>query len=456
MPVIEASTAARVDHGLEHELEELLAAAALAYGLSPRGDWLEQARRALEDLAARRRVGVPALLADGPAREALLRDLMPALTVAETFFLRNATQFAAAADNLAARLFRDPTATAVIWSAGCASGEEPYSIAIALCERVGPEGLGRVRILGTDASSAALAKAREGVYGAWSFREAPPWLLPRYFRSCPGGCRLEPVIREAVAFEEGDLLRRAETTADASVDIIFFRNVGIYLRPGPLAAVYTQLRRILAPDGLLCVAPGDPRPSAALFTPTDHESTSVYRAAVSGGVATSSARASGARGAQHARSVAERAAGKARPATRARKTGAGHATPARVPAPPRPRADTRDAEAGMSVASALIDAAPSSAQAYLVRGELAMAAGRFEDAVADLRRALFLDPRHRLARYWYALALQSHGDVAQCLAQARVLAQQLDEGGPDARLEDDETRAAELLDAVRLLQEGLA
>ena len=454
----DALASARVELDLEHEVEELLAAAALAYGLSPRADWLEQARRALEEIAARRRVKLEALVADGTARDALVREVIPALTVAETFFLRNASQFAVAADAIAAKLFRDPGASAVVWSAGCASGEEPYSMAIAVCERAGPEGLGRVRILGTDASAAALAKAREAVYGAWSFREAPPWLLPRYFRSAQGGCRLEPVIRDAVAFEQGDLLRRAEVTADASVDIIFFRNVGIYLRPGPLAAVYTQLRRILAPDGLLCVAPGDPRPATALFTPTDHESTSVYRAAVAGAAAHAYEPALGARRVKRGYPLAS-----GRPRASGRHHGAAlrassRALPAKAPTPPTTPSpvDARDVEAGLNVASALVDAAPSSPQAYLVRGELAMAAGCFEDAVADLRRALFLAPGHRLARYWYALALQSHGELAQSLAQARVLAGQLAEVAADARLEDDETRAAELLDAVRLLLETLA
>ena len=122
-----------------------------------------------------------------------------------------------------------------IWSAGCATGEEPYSIAMALRERVPGLMHRRIAVYGTDLNTNSLGIARQGLYGEWSFRGVPSALKSKYFRPREKGrWIISPVIQQSVSFDyfnlAGDIYPQwfAKTTA---IDVIYCRNVLMYLTP---------------------------------------------------------------------------------------------------------------------------------------------------------------------------------------------------------------------------------
>src|SRR5262249_24082640 len=142
-----------------------------------------------------------AQLASAEGRPAL-DELLEALTIGETHFFRNRAQFAALESHILPELIarRRDTRQLRVWSAGCASGEEPYSLAIAIERQLPDVADWQVLILATDINRQALEKARRGVYGAWSFREVPPEVQASYF--IPRGREFEivPRVRERVTF----------------------------------------------------------------------------------------------------------------------------------------------------------------------------------------------------------------------------------------------------------------
>jgi chemotaxis protein methyltransferase CheR len=187
-------------------------------------------------------------------------DLIAELTVGETYFFREPAQFEFIRKEALPEIRRlqHPDHVLRVWSAGCASGEEAYSLAILLEE----EGLaGRARILGTDISRAALAKAREAVYSSWSLRGVEETRTGRYFRRQGDRFMLVDRIRERVAFEYLSLAFDAYpsfVTATWGMDLILCRNVFIYLEPDAIRNVARRLLDSLADGGWLITGPSDP------------------------------------------------------------------------------------------------------------------------------------------------------------------------------------------------------
>jgi chemotaxis protein methyltransferase CheR len=172
--------------------------------------------------------------------------------VGESSFWRYPEQFAA----LRRHLFDSP-APLRIWSAGCASGEEPYSLAMALLEAGRPAG--RDRILATDVSEHALAKARAGRYAPWALRRLAPALRDRYFTDDAGSAVVLEAIKSMVELRQGNLIADPADPDNPSkaseFDAILCRNVLIYFEPATVAEVLHQLVRALRPGGYLVLGP---------------------------------------------------------------------------------------------------------------------------------------------------------------------------------------------------------
>ncbi|MCM2334991.1 MAG: protein-glutamate O-methyltransferase CheR, partial [Anaeromyxobacteraceae bacterium] len=169
--------------------------------------------------------------------------------VGETYFFRHPEQLTALAEVL---LRPHPLERPLsIWSAGCATGEEPYTLAMMLVEA----GRGRAgdRILATDVSARALAAARLGQYGEWSMRRLEPALRARHFR--PAGRRLavSAEVRAAVDWRRHNLV--TEPAPGANFDLVMCRNVLIYFSPGTAAQVLAKLVDAVRPGGWLVVGP---------------------------------------------------------------------------------------------------------------------------------------------------------------------------------------------------------
>jgi chemotaxis protein methyltransferase CheR len=179
------------------------------------------------------------------------RRLMDAFSVQETYFWREADQIRALVDAIVPEWFKHHATPLRIWSAACATGEEPYSIAIAL-EEAGWGGH-PIEIWASDASEAALEKARAGIYRERSFRALPPQLRQKYFRPVPGGSEISRDIAARVRFRWANLVMPADISEMASAHVVFCRNVFIYFSPMAISRVVGLFAERMPPDGHLFV-----------------------------------------------------------------------------------------------------------------------------------------------------------------------------------------------------------
>jgi chemotaxis protein methyltransferase CheR len=187
-----------------------------------------------------------------------LQEVVDFLTVNETYFFREPAQIDLFVRRLLPEILdRKPPGEPVrILSAGCATGEEPYSLAMALADAWGIAFLReRVRLTGVDIDRAAIRTARNGTYGPSAFRRLDPDLRRRYFTpSGDGRHTLRPGIREQVRFRHYNLLETPFPDDLTAMDAIFYRNVSIYFEPAVRKRIFTTLSAALAPEGYLFVS----------------------------------------------------------------------------------------------------------------------------------------------------------------------------------------------------------
>jgi chemotaxis protein methyltransferase CheR len=189
-----------------------------------------------------------------------LLDLAGQLSVGETYFFRDPGQLRVLTDEVLPRLLvaRSKDHVLKLWSAGCASGEEAYTLAMLLDERGLLE---RAEIVGTDISEVALARARAGRYSAWSLRATPKLAAQRYFRAHGRDYTLSPTIASRVRFQRQGLTDvRAPLPGGfaAPFDVIFCRNVLIYFTDEACREASLRLAQALTPGGTLFAGASDP------------------------------------------------------------------------------------------------------------------------------------------------------------------------------------------------------
>jgi chemotaxis protein methyltransferase CheR len=181
------------------------------------------------------------------------RALARALTIAETSFFRNADQFRAFTEVVLPECLRTraSTKTLRILSAGCASGEEAYSIAILIREAlVDPSW--NVTIRAVDVNPDALERAARACYTNWALRETPAAIRQKWFRSDGNVFILDSAIRNAVKFDERNLVEDgADLWQAGAYDIVFCRNVLMYFTPDKARTVVARITEALASDGYL-------------------------------------------------------------------------------------------------------------------------------------------------------------------------------------------------------------
>lgn len=210
-------------------------------------------------------------LLSAPLSRKQIEALASALTVGETFFFRDRQTFTALEHNILPPLIaarRSGDRHLRVWSAGCCTGEEPYSLAILIARLLPDLKDWRVTILATDINPRFLQKAAEGVFGEWSFRDVPAWLKDRYFTKTENGrYAVLPRIKEMVTFTylnlAGDVYPSLLTGTNA-IDMIFCRNVLIYLSGEQTKRVIGNFTRCLVPGGWLSVSATETSP--ILFT----------------------------------------------------------------------------------------------------------------------------------------------------------------------------------------------
>jgi len=178
--------------------------------------------------------------------------LLDALTINVTKLFRNWEAYRAVATHVVPALWSAPLSTIRVWSAGCSSGHEPYSLAV-LFHRHADQArelsrLSRVDVLGTDIDRRSLAAARHGQFSEPDFSETPADLRERYF-SPTSPFAVSPSVRSMVRFEKRDLL--AEPAPGGPLHMIACRNVLIYFDRDTQARLFELFHDALAPGGFL-------------------------------------------------------------------------------------------------------------------------------------------------------------------------------------------------------------
>jgi chemotaxis protein methyltransferase CheR len=183
-------------------------------------------------------------------------NVMNALSVPETFFWREMDQVRALVDVIVPRWFAAPGAAPLkIWSAACATGEEPLTIALALAE-AGWLGRVPIEIQASDASTSAIEKARRGVYRERAFRNLPAELREKYF-SREGETktwRIDSRLHAAVRWSVINLINEAEVAPLAAAHVIFCRNVFIYFSDHAISRTVRSFAAHMRTPGYLFVA----------------------------------------------------------------------------------------------------------------------------------------------------------------------------------------------------------
>lgn len=192
---------------------------------------------------------------DSRVRDAIVAEL----TIGETYFYRDPAQFGLLREHLLPALLAARSDRPVrVWSAGCASGEEPYSIAMLLDEL---DQRGRADITGTDISRPRLEDAQRAIYSRWSLRALPVEQQQRWFTPRGRYYELRPHIRAAVDFRYLNLAEDRFPSLSAGIwgmDVILCRNVLIYFDGATVESVARRLVASLSEDGYLILGASDP------------------------------------------------------------------------------------------------------------------------------------------------------------------------------------------------------
>jgi len=370
-------------------------------------------RAVRERLAARGLQDVQVYWEQLSAFEQELQDLIEAIVIPETWFFRDPEAFAALL-----RVVREEwpakhaDRTLRMLSLPCSTGEEPFSIAMALLDGGLPPS--RFQIDAIDISMRAIAWAEQGTYGKNSFRTKDLGFRDRHFEPVERGYRLSDGVRRQVRFRHGNLLSERRLHGAHGYDAIFCRNVLIYFDRATQCRAIEVLGRLLTPSGLLFVGPSE---TGLLL---DH-------GFVSAGIPLA---------------FAFRQAGSSGPQLRSRRRTAptviiakavgakpGKAESIARMQPKSASAETTIAATGHWIEQAchlanqgkLVEALkcceqnlrsqPASAETYHLIGLLHDAAGRVREAAEHYRKALYLDPKHSEALVHLAVALQKQGDA---------------------------------------------
>jgi chemotaxis protein methyltransferase CheR len=186
--------------------------------------------------------------------ESELKDLICLLTINESYFFREDSQFYLLVDTIIPQILAQEKEDSQIriLSAGCSSGEEAYSLAIALNEKFGSQTSKKFKIFAFDVDKQVIETAKKGIYGKSSFRAIEKDLLNNYFKPLKENQKqIELSLRKQVTFFEHNLLGSDFPAFLKHIDAIFYRNVSIYFKPRTQKVVFGKLAGILKQNGYL-------------------------------------------------------------------------------------------------------------------------------------------------------------------------------------------------------------
>lgn len=324
---------------------------------------------------------------------ALLSRLVDEVTIKETYFFRETRELYVLDWPRMLETARSEGAAEVrVWVAACATGEEAYTLAILACEAFG--GLRPpVSILATDVSGAAIDAAGRGRYRERAMRKVPLDAREHYFHADGDVLVVGQTLRSMVRFRRHNLTSEPfPPPGEVHFDLIACRNVLIYFGAKTVASVITGLESALRPGGQILLGAAD-RLAGSAARPTPDGPARERRAPRPAADPQKRARTLG---------VAPRGGGVE---TGPRSAKRGPEQPAVVPGGGRrledaiAAADRGDLDAAIAVTGQLLEHDPLNADAYFVRGLAELGAGNTEEAVASMRRAIYVDPSFGLAAF---------------------------------------------------------
>ncbi len=360
---------------------------------------------------------------------ALLARLATALTVPETHFFRIKPQmdalFKVVLPDLASR-----GRALNLWSAGCSTGEEAYTLAILALRQRALRGL-RVNVLGSDLHPGSLETARAARYSAWSFRDTPGHIRESYFDAHSSTqWQVRPEVRDGVRFEVLNLLQ-TDWGLERRMDLILCRNVMIYFSNLTAQRLIERFADQLQPGGWLVLGPSDPPPLPATLQRAGlqvrFEDGAILYRKVAGARAVNALNPSLDASSQgSARAPTLELSPSSLPAPRPTKP-SGLPVAAR---PPQTSSEPVSPNPTLEIPPALLDAAfvPS---AELREGLNALESADVAGALTALRRAAYLEPDSAFVQFALAQALLSSGQHARArvaLREALRLVQDLPDG----------------------------
>jgi chemotaxis protein methyltransferase WspC len=340
-----------------------------------------------------------------------LQELIEVVVVPETWFSRDREAFAELS-RVACEEWRPsrPAAIRRLLSVPCSTGEEPYSMAMAMLDA--DFSTERFVIDAVDISERSLAQARQGVYGKNSFRGSDLAFRERYFEPAADGHRVNDTVRRSVRFKHGNVLADDFLAGAEPYDAIFCRNLLIYFDDTTQHRTIATLRRMLADNGLLFVGPAE---SSTLI---DHDLMSA-KVPLAFAFRKMPPRAAAPRVQPATPPVAAPVALKPKP----QKNRKPEAAPPKPQCAPQPAATPDRLEEAFALADQgkLAEAAAlceeqmrmhgPSASAFYLMGLICSADGRLTAADRCYRKALYLDQNHHDALVHLALLLEQQGDM---------------------------------------------
>jgi chemotaxis protein methyltransferase WspC len=406
-------------------LERLIGLDAASLGPTALAAAVTERRRALDlpdtaDYAGR--------LAHSPAEQA---ELIDRLVVPETWFFRGgADLFAHLAGEAAARTAGGGRPFRAL-CLPCSTGEEPYSLAIALAESGLPPA--RWEVEGIDLSPRLVAAARRGLYREFSLRQTDAGRRARYFRAVEGGWELDPAVRAHVRFRAGNVVDPGFLPDEGGAfDLILCRNLLIYLTPTARSAALDRLERLLTPDGLVGVGHAEPpNLTRRAFRRVGPEALFLFRREAARATPGSADSTRGSTMPTPRRGVPNPARGEGSRAPGAAQRNPGtESPPPPLPAPPpadplttaRQLADAGRLADALAACQAHLDTAGPSADLFALIGVIRQSLGEIDSAAEAFRKALYLDPDHREALTHVMLLAVARGDAGRAAALRERLA----------------------------------
>lgn len=193
-----------------------------------------------------------------PLNHPLWQKIIQKIVVPETYFFRDKAQFEILANYFLPKIERHKKDHSLrIWSAGCASGEETYSIAILLKERLHNIEKWDIFIIGTDINIKLLETAKLGIYRKWSFRDVEKYFIDKYFTKQGSLLSIKPEIANMVKFEYLNLLEESYPSLTENIhsfDLIICKNVLMYLKKEIIPSIVKGFYKCLLLDGWLILS----------------------------------------------------------------------------------------------------------------------------------------------------------------------------------------------------------